>query len=85
MLEHFHRAADLRLQEEATSDEALATLQASFLRETTDTALARLRELAWKEALRCGLLPVETAMNTSTNIFHEKAWQWIEARRERAA
>ncbi len=59
VLEGFHRAADLRLQGEATVDESLAALQASFTREASDSAPATLDELAYNEALRRALLPVE--------------------------
>lgn len=59
VLEGFHRAADLRLQGGATVDESLAALQASFTREATDSAPATLDELAYNEALRRALLPVE--------------------------
>ncbi len=59
VLEGFHREADLRLQGEATVDESLAALQASYMREAADGAPATLDELAYNEALRRALLPVE--------------------------
>ncbi len=59
VLEAFHREADLRLQGEATVEESLAALQASYTRAAADNAPATLDELAYNEALRRALLPVE--------------------------
>ncbi len=59
VLEAFHREADLRLQGEATVEESLAALQASYTRAAADNAPAMLDELAYNEALRRALLPVE--------------------------
>lgn len=59
VLETMHRAADLRPQGEVTVDEALAALQATFTRPATSDAPPAIDELAYNEALRRALLPVE--------------------------
>lgn len=59
VLEEFYRAANLRVADEATVDEALAALQLAHTVPVTDAAPAVLDELAYTEALRRALLPVE--------------------------
>jgi len=59
VLEGFYRAADLRVAGEATVDEALAALQSGHSLPEADNAPAALDELAYTEALRRALLPVE--------------------------
>ena len=59
VLEAFYRAADLRHAAEASVDEALAALQLLHTQPETDNTPAALDELAYTEALRRALLPVE--------------------------
>ena len=59
VLEAFYRAADLRHAAEASVDEALAALQLLHTLPEADNTPAALDELAYTEALRRALLPVE--------------------------
>jgi hypothetical protein len=59
VLEAFYRAADLRHAAEASVDDALAALQLMHTQPEADNAPAALDELAYVEALRRALLPVE--------------------------
>ena len=59
VLEGFYRAADLRFAAEATSEEALAALQLAHTVPGAASVPGALDELAYIEALRRALLPVE--------------------------
>jgi hypothetical protein len=59
VLEAFYRAADLRHAAEASVDDALAALQLLHTQPEAANAPAAFDELAYTEALRRALLPVE--------------------------